>query len=177
MKGNTTQVSSKRVETVPRPSGAYGVGEAFTEMTAEPGQGRSARQEGLRPPTDGTAGARAGDLRQRGALHKQSIFREERASPRRPEWRERPARGRRREEVGGQRTEDWSASLIAAALLITTPVPEEADQVLVCQQAFSALAPRGGSATRGSRGHCPGKQGAPEGHSGLRDRGSRAAPG
>ena len=52
MKGNTSQVSSKRVETVPRPSGAYGVGEAFTEMTAEPGPARTVREAGGPPPAD-----------------------------------------------------------------------------------------------------------------------------
>ena len=94
-------------------------------------------------------------MRQRAARHKQSIFREERAqsppSPSAVEGTSGP-----REEVGGQRPEDWSASPIAAALLVTMPVPEEADQVLVWQQAFSALAPRGGSTPAGRGATAPG---------------------
>lgn len=67
-----------------------GFGEAFTEMTAEPGPARTVREAGGPPPADSeTTGARAGALTsctwtsttstQRGVRHKQSIFREERA--------------------------------------------------------------------------------------------------
>ena len=87
-------------------------------MTAEPGlAGRSGRmEEGLRPPTEETTRAKAGGPKERGALtgrassgRKGTIHQAE------------TERGRRRSE-----DEDWSGSLITAALFIMTPVPEKA---------------------------------------------------